>query len=476
MKKIFILFIPFILIYSSCTKDITDLNEETKRAAVIPPGPLFTNAVKNLSDGLASASVNVNIFRHIVKYWGQAVIQEEAQYDYITRNIHENWWSRMYRDVLNDLKEATRIINKDESISPGQKANQLAMVDIMQVYSYDVLIKTFGDIPYTEALDSENLFPVYDDAQTVYDDLLRRLDEDILNLNTTAPGFSASEDIIFQGNVSNWVSFANSLKLRMTMTLADLSNATVKTAFQTANSGAITSEDQNAFIQYYDSPPNNNPLYDQLVLAGRTDYIAAEDLLKELLDLDDPRLPGFFGLNDDGEYSGGVVGRATNFAKSSKPSARVAAPDAPNVLIDLVEVEFLRAEAVERGFDIPGSAEDHYKNAITASILYWGGTSEDAAAYLNQPEVAYATAAGDWKQKIGFQKWIALYNRPFEAWVELRRLDQPNLPLAENAVSGFPNRFRYPGNEQQLNKENYSSASSNIGGDETETKLFWDKF
>ena len=56
----------------------------------------------------------------------------------------------------------------------------------------------------------------------------------------------------------------------------------------------------------------------------------------------------------------------------------------------------------------------------------------------------------------------------------MRRLDYPELSLAENAVSGFPNRFRYPGNEQQLNNANYSSASTNIGGDETETKLFWD--
>jgi hypothetical protein len=36
-----------------------------------------------------------------------------------------------------------------------------------------------------------------------------------------------------------------------------------------------------------------------------------------------------------------------------------------------------------------------------------------------------------------FSKWIALYNRPFETWTEMRRLDHPQLPLAENAISGF---------------------------------------
>lgn len=476
MKKIFILIITFIFLFSSCTEDITDFNDETKRAAVVPQGPLFTNAIKNLSDGLASASVNVNIFRHFVKHWGQAVIQQEAQYDYITRAIHENWWSRMYKDVLNDLNESALIISKDETLSPAKKANQLAMVDIMQVYTYDILVKTFGDIPYSEALDNNNLFPIYDDAQTIYKDLLRRLDEDIVSLSANGEGFSSTEDIIYHGSASKWLAFANSLKLRMAMTIADVDNNIAKTAFEQANTNAIISEDETAFIQYYNSPPNNNPLYDELVLANRTDYIAAKDLIDVLIELDDPRLPNYFGLNNEGEYAGGVVGRASNYSEMSKPSAKIAAPDAPNVLLDIVEVEFLRAEAIERGYNIYGTAEEHYNNAIKYSILAWGGSEAEVVAYLNQPKVAYTTALGDWKQKIGFQKWIALYNRPFEVWTEMRRLDQPQLPLAENAISGFPNRLRYPGNEQQLNNSNYSNAASNIGGDETETKLFWDIF
>jgi len=474
MKKIFILIISFILFFSACTKDISRFNVETKNAATVPAGPLFTNAVRNLSDALASANVNVNIFRHFVKYWAQAVIEEEAQYDYTTRAINDNWWRVMYKDVLNDLQGSALIISKDATLSPGNKSNQLAMVDIMQVYTFDILIKTFGDIPYSEALNAKILFPKYDDAQTVYYDLLKRLGEDITNLNPSAGGFSSTEDIIYHGDVSKWIAFANSLKLRMAMTLADVDDSTAKTDFEQANSGAINAEDENAFIQYYSSPPNTNPLYNQLVLANRTDFIAAKDLIDVLKELHDPRLPGYFGTNDVGEYVGGVVGVPSNYPGMSKPSARVAAPDAPNMLIDLVEVEFLRAEAKERGYNIPGTAEEHYDKAIEYSILEWGGTDAEAEAYLKQPLVAYSTALGDWKQKIGLQKWIALYNRPFEAWTEMRRLDHPQLPLAVNAVSGFPNRFRYPTSEQQLNNANYIKAVAKMGGDETEKKLFWD--
>jgi hypothetical protein len=139
-------------------------------------------------------------------------------------------------------------------------------------------------------------------------------------------------------------------------------------------------------------------------------------------------------------------------------------------------MEFYRAEAKERGFTVTGTAEEHYNKAISASILAWGGTAADAAVYLARPDVAYTTAAGTWRQKIGTQKWIALYNRPYEGWLELRRLDYPVLPAPVGAKSGFPNRLTYPGNEQQLNGTNYTAAASAIGGDKVETKLFWDKF
>jgi hypothetical protein len=80
----------------------------------------------------------------------------------------------------------------------------------------------------------------------------------------------------------------------MAITLADVDGIAAREFFEQANSKAITVENQMAFIQYYNSP-NNNPLYDELVLANRTDYIAAKDLVDVLLELDDPRLPSYFG-------------------------------------------------------------------------------------------------------------------------------------------------------------------------------------
>ncbi|GAO45601.1 SusD/RagB family nutrient-binding outer membrane lipoprotein [Flavihumibacter petaseus] len=477
MKK-YMLIPASLFVLASCTKDISRFNEQTKKPEVVPAEPLFSNAVRNLSDGLVSSSVNTNVFRFTVQHWAATTYQDEPQYDFTTRAIPQSWWARMYRDVLKDLDEAKKIAAADMTIPDAQRANKVAITDIMQVYTFTVLVNTFGNVPYTEALNSENVFPVYDDASEIYKDLFARLDADLAAIDPSAAAFSETADFLYKGDVDQWVKFANSLKIRMALTMADVTGdlgATAKAAFEAADAKAFSSSLDNALFPYMATTPNTNPLWTDLVQSGRKDMVACEALLDILKDMNDPRLSLYFRPNNEGKYVGGILGSNNTYSTTSKPSEQMIEPDFPGDMLDYVEVEFFRAEAAERGWAVDGTAATHYNNAVKASIRYWGGSEADANAYLARPDVAYATAAGDWKQKIGFQKWIALYNRGFEGWTEVRRLDQPVLNPPVGAVSGFPNRFTYPGNEQQLNGTNYRSAADAIGGDEVETKLFWDK-
>jgi hypothetical protein len=324
------------------------------------------------------------------------------------------------------------------------------------------------------ALDYNNLFPAYDDAKTIYDDLFTRLDADIAALNTAEKGFDASQDIVFGGSVSAWIKFANSLKIRMAMTVADVNAAKAKSAVEAADTKAFGSAVDNAAFKYYAITPNNNPIWTDLVQSKRQDFIAANLLIDKLNALNDPRLTNYFKPNDNKAYVGGVPGATNTFSLFAKANDKITAMDFPGMLLDYVEIEFYRAEAIERGFNIAGTAAQHYNNAITASILYWGGTTADVNLYLAQPAVAYATATGNWKQKIGTQKWIALYNRGYETWTERRRLDYPVLPAPAAPKGDYPNRFTYPTNEQTLNNQHYAEAAKAIGGDKTSTKVFWD--
>src|SRR5690606_25301607 len=169
------------------------------------------------------------------------------------------------------------------------------------------------------------------------------------------------------------------------------------------------------------------------------------------------------------------IGLNNEFANTSSPSAKVIAPDFEALLMDYSEVEFILAEAAERwGM---GSAAEHYNKAIEASITYWGGTSAQVAAYLAQPSVAYATAGSSWKEKIGNQKWIALYNRGFDAWVEWKRLDYPQLAVASGGVRpNIPHRLTDPPSEYTLNETNVNSAVSKLGDDDVSHNVFWDVY
>lgn len=475
MKRIFLVFVPLLFLASACTEDLASLNVETKKPAAIPAPTLFSNAVKSLAGNLATASVNTNVFRFTTSQWAMAVYQDEAQYDFQTRAIPNQWWNGMYRDVLADLRESSRLINADASLLPKEKANKLAILDIMEVYTFGILVNSFGNIPYSEALDATKLFPKYDDAKTVSADLITRLNADITKLDASAAGFTSGEDVVYKGSVTKWVKFANTLRMKLAMIVADENATAAKSAVEASDAGAISASSDNGLFTYLTASPNQNPLHVDIVLGGRQDYIAAKDLMDKLTGWNDPRKTAYFSTNNAGNYAGGIVGKVNTYVDFSRAGAKVIAADAPYVLADYVETEFLRAEAKERGFNVAGTAEQHYNNAITASILYWGGSAADAAAYLAQPDVAYTTAAGNWKQKIGTQKWIALYNRSFETWTELRRLDYPVITAPVNAKSGFPTRLTYPNTEQTLNGTAYTAAAAAIGGDVVTTKLFWDK-
>jgi len=197
--------------------------------------------------------------------------------------------------------------------------------------------------------------------------------------------------------------------------------------------------------------------------------------MDQLLSNSDPRLSSFFGKNSAGKYVGGVMGVQTTYSTVSGPSTKDSASNLSYVVLDYSEMEFLRAEAVARGYNVGGTVESHYNEGIRQSIKYWGGADSSVTRYLADPSVAYATAAGTDLQKIAFQKWISMYMHPYHEWVDMRRLDWPQLPAPVGAVSGFPNRLYYPTAEQTVNGTNYTQAASAIGGDKVETKLFWDK-
>jgi hypothetical protein len=384
----------------------------------------------------------------------------------------------MYRDVILDLSTAktnTEATAISPSFTQATKDSRLAQIEILSVYAWANLVETFGDVPYSQSLNpGAYVLPVYDDAATIYSDLLTRLSAAIPNL--TNSGFGAS-DPIYAGNPASWKKFGNSLKLRMGIRIVDVPamSATAQSAITTAVSGGVfTSNADNAALKYESAAPNTNPVWVDLVQSGRSDFVIANTLVDFMNNLSDPRRSVYFDQNlGTGVYKGGTYGAVSSFSTNTNVSSIVTDPTNPASLLDYAEVNFYLADAAERSISgTPVSAADFYNKGITASFEQWGATG--VAAYLLNPNVAYATAPGTWKVKIGNQLWLAMYNRGFEAWTAWRTYDMPGFNLP--AVSGLPvpTRYTYPISEQNLNKTNYTAASAAIGGDEQTTKIFWD--
>ena len=479
MKRI-ISFIAIALIASSCQKNLEELNLDVKRpsAGSVPSGTVFSTAETNLFEQMVTTNVNRNVFRLFAQQWTETTYTDESNYDILTRKIPDQVWSRMYIGVLNNLKEATTLVTAETPIGASAiavKANKLLVIELLNIYTYQILVDTFGDIPYTQALDPNKVNPKYDDAKTIYADLVKRINAATSAINTAEGSFGAA-DLVYGGDMNKWKKFANGLKLKIGLTLADVDATTSKTLVEDGAKGVFTSNTDNAKLSYSASVPNTNPIWIDLVQSGRHDYVPANTVVDITNILNDPRRAAFFTMLN-GKYVGGAYAAGGNFTNFSQIGDMFSLPATEGVIMDYSEIAFSLAEGAARGYSVGGTAEDFYNKGVTSSIKYWGGLDTDAATYLKNPLVAYTTAKGTYKQKIGTQKYLALYNRGFEAWTEWRRLDAPtfNVP-ANKTYAEIPVRFTFPVGEQTLNQANWTAASTAIGGDKLTTKLFWDKF
>lgn len=482
MKKILILITAVII--ASCSDNLESLNENIKDPLSVPGESLFTSAQKSLVDQMVTPNVNDNNTKLWAQYLQETTYTDESNYDQTTRSIPRRHWSALYKDVLKDLDESAKIITDTDYLLPEDieaKNNKLQVIEILKIYTYSILVETFGNIPYTEALDITNVLPAYDDGETIYKDLINRLTVAINTLDTGKISFKTGDNI-YDGDTTLWKKFAASLKLRMGLLLSDVDNTFAKTTVEEAvATGVFTSSADNANFKYLSASPNTNPVHTNLILSGRQDFVAAVTIVDKMNSLNDPRRPLYFKVVPETDtYIGGDIGSTSSFNTHSHVSDYVEAAATPGVILDYAEVEFLLAEAAARNFAVGGTPKSHYDAGIVASIENWGGTNAEALTYLAQPTVDYdtvianSTATTPWKEAIGNQKWIALFNRGLEAYTSIRLLDYPILATPAEAVSGFPNRYTYPVVEQTLNGTNWTAASTAIGGDLPETKLFWD--
>lgn len=472
MKNIYKVFsMALVLVFSACTSDFEELNTDPNNPTLVPAENLFTQAQFSLSNRVWGRAMNFEFGMLMVQHFSQNEYAEDSRYNQNASTFSASW-DDLYAGGLNDLSEARILVEADESLTETERNNKLAQIAILRVWAFQNITDIWGDVPYSEALQPEEFTsPSYDSQEDIYAGLVVELNAAIGAITASGSGFT-SGDIIFGGNMADWGRFANSLKVRLGMRMADANASSAATIVSEAfnNSlGVISSNAENATFQFGSDQNIANPFFVDAIT--RDDFAISKILVDNMNANEDPRLEMYAEPNNNDVILGLEYGLTdaqafANKSNTSRPSETIKQATAPAMLMSYSEVEFFRAEAIERNM-ISGTASTAYDNAVLASQAYWGVSTADAAAYL----AANPYNAADWEASIGYEKWVALYTQGLEAWSERRRLDEPALPVPAAAVINMvPVRAFYPASEAEANSTNLSE----VGFNDMETKMWWD--
>ncbi|WP_202985208.1 SusD/RagB family nutrient-binding outer membrane lipoprotein [Mucilaginibacter inviolabilis] len=463
-----------LLSLASCKKELVKINQNPNATQNPQPDYLLTGVIKNMADTYWGVEDNMGSSLLFVQHWAKIQYTDPDRYIFTNASFGGLWATAYTKGVIN-LNQLIKLA--DAQANPNYKGVAL----VLRSWVFTLLTDQYGDVPYKQSINIDQyLTPAYDAQRDVYFALLDDLKAAQTSLNPS--GKAILGDAIYSGNITSWKKFANSLRLRIALRIADREPDKAKQVLadiQAEGSGYISSNSEIAQLVYVDSP-NQNPISN--LFDTRDDYRISKTIVDQLFALNDPRLPVYATPTQDatpqtyvGIPNGLLVGDASSlgFTKTSKPGAYFRAPHAPAVIISYAEVLFDQAEAVARGF-IAGNAADFYTQAVTASLQQYGISNAAIATYINSAAVKYD--ASNYKKSIGNQKWIALFGEGLEAFAEWRRLDYPQLqPAVAGTLNGkIPVRFIYPGTEQTLNGTSYKAAVADQGADVLTTKLWFD--
>lgn len=459
----------------SCKKELAGINKNPNGTENPQPDYLLTAAEKITADAYWGVDNNLNSSLLFIQHWAKIQYTDPDRYIF-NNSSFTSLWKQLYGQSITDL-------NKIITIGDAQQnKNYKGVALTLRSWAFQVLTDAYGDIPYKQAGNIDSfLTPAYDTQRDVYLGLLSDLKTAQSLLDPAGPAIQG--DAIYGGKIASWKKFANALRLRIALRIADQEPTLagrILTDIKNEGGAYFESNADLAALVYQDSP-NQDPV--SLTFDTRQDYRISKTIVNRLAGLNDPRLPVYAQVTDDAPHgyvgvpNGLLTGDANNLglSKTSRPGDYFRAPHAPAVILSYAEVLFDLSEAVSRGFTT-GDAADLYKKAVLASLDQYG--IRDAAVtgnYLGQASVQYNAA--NYKKSIGDQKWIALFGQGLEAFAEWRRLDYPQLaPAVAGTLGGkFPLRLIYPGSEQTLNGASYKKAVERQGADLLTTKLWFDK-
>ena len=439
-----------------------------------------------------------------------------------TFNPSADWLKAPFVDVMTDTYAPYRGIR-----AATEDPVPLALADILRVAIMHRVTDQYGPIPYSKIVEDrkDQLTVPYDTQQEVYTKMFEELAaavavlEENRDLSTEAFG---DYDQVYKGNISQWIRFANSLKLRMAMRLTEVEPETAKArAAEAIAAGVIESNADNAKFQ----PVLNRTA---MIWNDWQDHVVSADLSSYMGGYNDPRRGKMFTLVSIEVLTGfdpdwlpiyetrdslaglriGATPLQTEAVKKQCSFPKISDTD-PFLWMNAAEVAFLKAEwqlrwgtkaeagalykkGVELSFEEhdAGKADAYLANPATPAAYASEVLADDYIGFEAQSTITPVWSDNDdfetALERIITQKWIAIFPLGNEAWAEYRRTGYPRLapvPDFGNKSGGTVNpkygarRIQYPTEEYAENRANVTDAVANkLGGaDNAGTRVWWDK-
>lgn len=424
------------------------------------------------------------------------------------------WTNIWYRFFYGDT--APQIYFVEQFTAENDLPVMNAIAKVWKVAAFHRITDYFGPIIYSEFGSGETSV-AFDSQEDVYHDFFSTLDEAVavLQQNADANAFS-SHDLLYGGDVNKWLTFANSLRLRLAMRVVYAApELAQQEAEKAVAAGVMIDNADNAAILSNMNSINNLSQWTYI-----NEFRMSASMESTLKGFNDPRLSEYFNeagdrLGGEGGYHGlrnglpadlktGDINNEHSFVDDKwLPFADGGGgAETPSVVMSTAEVFFLRAEGALRGWNMGGTAQELYNQGIRASLAQWTSASADQIeTYINStatpvpPEDMFDSPAmtnipvlfqqgGDFEtqlEQIITQKWLAIYPDGREAWTERRRTGYPRGYAVINSLNPdmsrdmIVRRLKFPIIETSNNAAAVEAAVSLLNGpDATTTRLWWD--
>ena len=198
-------------------------------------------------------------------------------------------WSNAYANILADINFLVPLAEK------SNLQRHLGIAKTIKAMVLMDLVDTYGNVPYSEAIDPANFSPKVDDGATVYAAALKLLDEASAHFTAATSG-GTPNDYFYGRNYTRWNKLVNTMKLKYHLNTrlvnADASKNAIN-ALIAANALIGTGDD---FVFRFGTtaadPDSRHPKFAGQYTAGGGDY-QSTDFMHHLTvekGFDDPRV------------------------------------------------------------------------------------------------------------------------------------------------------------------------------------------